>query len=192
MTRLSAPRLGPARVDSTEPVDPARRALGMGHAAAAREMRLLLLSFSFSCSFLAACGSEPSADSAGAPGWNGTGPETELFVRRSAAGLEIVEVDLANGAATSVAGVIPDTTSSDAKVRNVVRAGDRMLVSTSISSAAPADWTYATYVLDRPTKTWRDLHVASYNPSYTRDLGIVVEGRTSQDPQAPNNVKLVG
>jgi hypothetical protein len=114
-------------------------------------------------------------------------PDTELFVRRGAAGLEVVEVDLESGAATPVAGAIPGTGSADAVVRQITRAGDRLLVSTSITGALDS---YATYALDRAGSTWRDLHVTSYNPVYSADLGLIVEGGP-QSQTLPNRVRLV-
>ena len=134
---------------------------------------------------LAGCGSSESAGSATKT--DGPSSATELFVRRAAGGLEVVEVDLSTGAATSVAGVLPGTTGDGASVRQLTRAGDRLIASTS--SADTTD-TYATFALDRASHSWRDLGIASYNPVYSSDLGILVEGGP-QSQELPNKVRVV-
>ena len=146
----------------------------------------------FAALTLGGCGGGGGGGSASTsgPGTATTAADTELFVRRVAAGLDVVEVDLTTGTATSLAGPLPGTSGLDVEARRVTRAGDRVVVSISSTAGAPADTRYATFALDRTTHAWRDLDIASYDPVYSSDLGILVEGGT-QDPQAPNNVRLV-
>lgn len=133
------------------------------------------------------CGSssDPSANGPGDP----PTPRTELFVRRGAAGLEVVEVDLASGTATAVAEALPNTTSANAKVNQLSRVGERLIAQTSLAPTAGSS-TYATFALDRATRSWRDLGVTSYSAPSSRDLGIIVE-RGPQSQELPNNVKVV-